>query len=81
MRKKTSRAHPSVSTPRPHNTILNLHNVQERDLWLYARSFHSAAKKLAGALQLDAGELSEFDACPVVFVYRHALELHLDRWN
>ena len=43
-----------VANPGPHNTALNWPNVPEQDLWLYARSFHMAAKKLAGALKLDA---------------------------
>jgi hypothetical protein len=66
-----------VSNPRPHKGVLNWRKVPERDLWLYARSFHKAAKKLAGALELDAGPATYFDACPVVFMYRHAVELHL----
>jgi hypothetical protein len=48
-----------------------------KDLFLYARSFHLAAKKLAASFQPDANALAEFDACPVVFMYRHAIELHL----
>jgi len=47
-----------------------------KDLFLYARSFHLAAKKLAASFQPDAA-LSEFDASPVVFMYRQAIELHL----
>ena len=46
------------------------------DLFLYARSFHKAAKALA-AFQLDASPLADFDVSPVVFMYRHAVELHL----
>jgi hypothetical protein len=61
----------------PHNSVLNWRNVPKRDLWLYARSFHTAAKKLAGALELDSGTFTDFNACPVVFMYRHAIELHL----
>jgi len=59
------------------STILPSHNVAERDLWLYARPFHAAAKKLAEALEVDRGPVSGFDACPAVFMYRRALELHL----
>ena len=46
-------------------------------MWLHARSFHKAARKLAGTLELDSGPFTGFDASPVVFMYRHALELHL----
>jgi len=66
-----------VSNPGPHNTVLNWHNVPEQDLWLHARSFHTAAKKLAGSLQLDTSPSADSDASPVVFMYRHAVELHL----
>ena len=52
-------------------------DVPPRDLWLHARSFHSAAKKLGATLELDANTLNDFNICPVVFMYRHAIELHL----
>lgn len=78
MKKKPSPASRRlVSNPGLHNSVSNWRNVSERDLWLYARSFHSAAKKLAGALEVDSGPMSDFDPCPVVFMYRHAVELHL----
>jgi hypothetical protein len=55
----------------------NRQNIREKDLFVYARSFRKAAKTLAGALQLDATVFSECDVSPVVFLYRHAVELHL----
>ena len=67
----------SVSDPRPHKAVPNWHNLPEQDLWLYARSFHNAAKALAGAFDLDSGQVTDFDVSPVVFIYRHAVELHL----
>lgn len=66
-----------VSDPKPQNAVLNWRNVLDRDLWLHARSFHKAAKALAGALEPDANPRTEFDVSPVVFMYRHAVELHL----
>lgn len=66
-----------MSRPGSTKTVSNWRNVPERDLWLYARSFHTAAKKLAGTLEVDSGAMSDFDPCPVVFMYRHAVELHL----
>jgi hypothetical protein len=78
MKKKPSPAtRQFVSKPGSNKTILNWRNVPERDLWLYARSFHSAAKKLAGTFEVDSGPMYDFDPCPVVFIYRHAVELHL----
>lgn len=66
-----------ISDPGPHNTVLNWHNIPQKDFFLYAKAFHKAAKKLAGALELDSGPFTDFDVCPVVFMYRHAVELHL----
>src|ERR1017187_6720067 len=77
MLKKTSRTRLSASTPGPHKAVLNWPKHPEQDLWFYARSFHMAAKKLAGALDLDSGQFTDFDVAPVVFMYRHAVELHL----
>ncbi len=53
------------------------HSVQPKDHYLYARSFHSAAKTLATASQVGDSLFPEADAGAVVFVYRHALELFL----
>ena len=53
------------------------YNIPANDLFLYAQSFHKAAKALAASFQSDASPSSESDVSPVVFIYRHALELHL----
>ena len=66
-----------ASNPGLRSTILHSPTVRERDLWLYARSFHNATKKLAGALPLESTTFTDLDVCPVVFMYGHALELHL----
>ena len=67
----------AVSNPGPQNAVLKWRNVPDRDLWIYARAFHTAAKKLAGTLEPDSGLLPYYDPCPVVFMYRHAIELQL----
>jgi hypothetical protein len=54
-----------------------LHNIPAQDLFLYARSFHAAAKTLLESLQPNANRLSVSDVCPVLLLYRHAIELHL----
>ncbi len=78
MKKKLSRASRRlVSNPGPHAAVPNNSIDQDRELWLHARSFHAAAKKLAGTLEFGSGAMPDFDAGPVVFMYRHALELHL----
>ena len=55
----------------------NRQGIPEKDLFLYARSYHKAAKALAGSLQTGTGPFNECDVSPVVFIYRHALELQL----
>jgi hypothetical protein len=75
MRQKNHRL--AAGQPKPHNSAPNRHNVPATDLFLYARSFHKAAKALAGSLQLDASPFADSDVSPVVFMYRHAVELHL----
>jgi hypothetical protein len=78
MKKKPSpRSRLTVSNPGPNPSIVNRHNIPAKELFLYAQSFHKAAKALAGSLQLDASPFADFDASPVVFMYRHAVELHL----
>jgi hypothetical protein len=56
---------------------MNWRNLPEHDFFLYARSYHAAAKKLARMPNLDPGPISEFDLGPVLSMYRHAVELHL----
>src|ERR1035437_6928084 len=73
MPKKTQ--DPRIS-PGLHDMMPTAKKTSPTDLFLYARSFHKAAKALA-AFQLDASPLADFDVSPVVFMYRHAIELHL----
>jgi hypothetical protein len=54
---------------------LTWRNVPEKDFHLYARSFHEAAKRLAGTL--DSNSVTTFDVCPVLSAYRKAVELSL----
>jgi hypothetical protein len=76
MQKRSRRRH---STPNPalRNKLLSRRNIPEQDLWLFARSSHAAAKNLAEAADLHSGPFTPLAACPVVFMYRHALELYL----
>jgi hypothetical protein len=78
MPKKHPPSRSFLSDPEPsHGTAPDSRYVPDWELWLYARSFHMAARKLAGALEPDSGPDATFDASPVIFLYRHALELHL----
>jgi hypothetical protein len=56
-------------------TTLKWRNVPEPDFYLYARSFHTAAKRLA--VTLDSAPLTALDLCPVLSAYRKAVELSL----
>jgi hypothetical protein len=66
-----------MSNPEKHPSIQDWHNVPEEEFFLYARAFRAAAKKMALAVELAPGPSAKFAACPVVFMYRRALELHL----
>ncbi len=56
---------------------MNSRSIPNNDLFLYARSFHKAAKTLAGALGLNTGPFIDPNTYPVVLMYRQAVELHL----
>ena len=74
MKKKPT---PDDQNQGPHKAVVNRRNVPAGDLFLYAQSFHKAAKTLAASFQADANPFAEADASAVVFMYRHAVELHL----
>jgi len=77
MRKKSAARRSIAAKPEPHVSPLGPRNDHTKDLFFHARSFHIAAKKLAGTLEFGSGPFAEFDVFPVVFLYRHALELSL----
>src|ERR1035437_6248650 len=74
MKKKPT---PDDQNQGPHKAVVNRRNVPAGDLFLYAQSFHKAAKTLAASFQADANPFAEADASAVVFMYHHAVELHL----
>lgn len=53
------------------------HDRRTKDLFFHARSFHQAAKSLAGTLEFGSSPFAEFDVYTVIFLYRHALELYV----
>ena len=57
------------------NTVLNWHGVPQKEFSMYARAFHEAGRQLVN--EKDKRYFRDFDACPIVFLYRHALELYL----
>jgi hypothetical protein len=53
------------------------HNGGDIEIHLYARSVHKAAQTLIATLDLTPNTRTAWDACPVVLLYRQAVELHL----
>lgn len=53
------------------------HNGGDIEISFYARSLHRAAKSLIAALDLQPNPKTAWDGCPVVLLYRQAVELHL----
>src|SRR5579864_8651397 len=53
------------------------HNGGDIEIHLYARSLHKAAKTLIETLHLEPNPKTAWDACPVILLYREAIELHL----
>jgi hypothetical protein len=53
------------------------HNGGDIEIALYARSLHKAAQTLIATLELEPEPKTAWDACPVILLYREALELHM----
>jgi hypothetical protein len=53
------------------------HNGGDIEIGLYARSLHRAGKNLIATLDLQPSPKTAWDACPVILLYREAIELHL----
>ncbi len=68
----------------PHGTVvLNWHGTPEREFTFIAEAFHKVAQEAVAALRqnhlfgLNGSPIEDFRAYPVVFLYRHALELYM----
>lgn len=63
--------------------VLNWHDTPEEEFTFYAEAYHIVAKEAVAALQknlqigLHRSPIDDFRAYPVVFLYRHALELYM----
>lgn len=69
---------------RPHGTVvLNWHGKPEEEFTFFAEAFHLTAKEAVATLRTDphfglhGSPHKDFRAYPIVFLYRHALELYL----
>ena len=58
------------------NVVLNFQNSPMSEFGHYAEEFHKAGKLLVQRIKRSRG-YSDLQACPIVFLYRHALELYL----
>src|SRR5262249_4439855 len=73
-----------LDSGRRHGTvILNWHGTPEAEFTYFAESFRLLAQESAarlkrnGEFSLDGTSLEHFKVYPVVFLYRHALELYM----
>jgi len=72
---------PVLQFPKPKTAVQSddrhWHNGGDVEIALYARSLHKAAKTLIATLDLEPNPKTAWDACPVILLYRQAVELHL----
>jgi hypothetical protein len=73
-----------VDKGRPHGTvILNWHGTPEREFSYFAEAYRLVAQEAAEGLRdnphfgVDGIPVEDFRAYPVVFLYRHSLELYM----
>jgi hypothetical protein len=58
------------------NVVLNFMRRPENEFGIYGAAFWRAGRALATSLAKQNG-YRDFDACPIVFLYAHALELYM----
>ena len=58
------------------NVVLIFQHAADHELGYYARAFHKAGQALTEQMFARAS-YNDLEACPIVFLYRHALELYL----
>jgi hypothetical protein len=72
---------PVIQFPNPksvaHHEDRHWHNGGGIEIHLYAQSLHRAAMSLIATLDLQPNPKTAWDACPVILLYREAIELHL----
>ncbi len=58
------------------NIVLNFQHAANREFGFYARAFHKAGQALFERM-FDSNGYNDLEGCPIIFLYRHALELYL----
>jgi len=77
MKKKPILIRFSNTTDADHCSDRHWHNGGDIEIGFYVRSLQKAAKTLIGTLDLEPHAIAEWDACPVILLYRQAVELQL----
>jgi len=72
---------PVLRSPKPKEVAQardrSWHNGGDIEIGFYARSLQKAAKRLIATLDLEPNPKAAWDACPVILLYRQAIELRL----
>lgn len=58
------------------NVVLNFQHVANDEFAAYAEALHQAGQALA-TMMFDKAGYNDLEACPIIFLYHHALELYL----
>src|SRR6266403_3216918 len=58
------------------NVVFNFLGRPVRDLRIFALAYHEAGRKLVAPMVSGTG-YRDYDGYPILFLYRHALELYL----
>lgn len=58
------------------NIVLNFQHAANSEFSVYAHAFHTAGQALFERM-FDKSSYSDLEGCPIIFLYRHALELYL----
>lgn len=58
------------------NIVLNSQHTADSEFGVYARAFHKAGEALFERI-FDKSSYYSLEGCPIIFLYRHALELYL----
>lgn len=58
------------------NIVLNFQHAANREFGSYAHAFHKAGQALFERM-FESNGYNDLEGCPIIFLYRHALELYL----
>jgi hypothetical protein len=67
----------SKSKAKKGGIIESWHNGADAEIHLYSRALQKAARALVQTLEPERNPETVWDVCPIIWLYRQALELHL----